>query len=240
MTVPRIPVLVYHRVGEAPRTAPHPGTYLRPSAFARQLWLLKTLGYRTVSARAYADSRLGRGGPMPEKPLLITFDDGSETVHSAALPALERHGFTAVVFVVASQLGGPASWDGELPGAEHRQLTADELKVLVKAGWSVGSHTLSHPRLTGVEAQQLGAELSGSKRVLEAALGAEVPWFAYPYGAYDARVRDAVSAAGYEMAFATEDGDGHRLSVPRRVVPGDGGLLRFLRRLQHSRRLAAL
>ncbi|HVE12499.1 MAG TPA: polysaccharide deacetylase family protein [Elusimicrobiota bacterium] len=233
-----IPVLVYHRIGVAPAHARHPDTYVHPRAFARQMALLKALGYRTIVPDDYIKLRQGRPCRVPPKPILITFDDGSATVLSEGLPLLKRHGFVAMVFMVSSRLGGPAVWDGETEASGHRQLTSAELRVLRGEGWTIGSHTVTHPRLIGLAAPERAKELADSKNELEAALGQEAACFAYPYGDFDPGLREAVSRAGYRIAFATENGDGNALSIPRRIISGRGGALRFLWRLRQARRMA--
>lgn len=233
-----IPVLVYHRIGIAPATAEHPDTYVHPRAFTRQLTLLKTLGYQTISPESYLKSRQGIPCEIPPKPILITFDDGSSTVFLEALPLLKRFGFSAVVFMVSSQMGKPAIWDGESESSGHRQLTPEELRALAGEGWSIGSHTATHARLTAMEPLELARELEDSKKELEATIGQESTWFAYPYGDFTPKIREAVSQAGYRISFATEQGDGNRLSIPRRIISGRVGLCRFLWRLYQARRLA--
>lgn len=233
-----IPVLAYHRIGVPPPDAKHPDTYVHPRSFARQLRLLKALGYRSVLPGEYLKLRRGLPCRLPPKPILITFDDGSSTVFSEALPQLRRHGFSGVLFMVSSRMGRSAVWDGEAEDAEHRQLTPEELRALRAEGWAIGSHTVSHPRMTSLDRESRSRELAESKAELEAAVGEELAWFAYPYGAFDPSLREDVSRAGYRIAFATEDGDGDILSIPRRIVAGRAGLFKFLRRLHQARRLA--
>lgn len=233
-----IPILVYHRVGLPPSGSRHPDTYVSPRRFARQMAILKGLGFRTVTAHEYAQAKLGTPGRLPARPILLTFDDGSSSILSEALPIMKEYGFTGVVFMVASQLGGPAVWDDELDPAEHRQLNAEELVSLQKEGWSLGSHSSTHARLTGLGPESLREELVQSRKALEAMSGHDADWFAYPYGDFDERVKEAASQAGYRLGFATERGDGFPFSIPRRVISGRNGLFQFLRRLLQARRLA--
>ncbi len=236
--MPAIPVLAYHRIGTPPPGARHPDTYVRPRDFARQLALLKALGYRTIGAAEYDEARREGGRAPAGKPLLLTFDDGSATLVSDALPLLKAHGFRAVVFMVTSEMGRPAAWDGEGPGSGHRQLTPEELRTLRAEGWDAGSHTVTHARLTALDDAALRREVEASKAALESAWGAAISWFAYPYGDYDDAARAAVSRAGYRAAFATERGDGRALSIPRRIISGRAGLLRFARHLYQAGRMA--
>lgn len=235
-----VPILVYHRIGIASTDTKHPDTYVQPRAFARQLAVLKALGYQAIAPADYLKLRHGIPCRVPPKPVLITFDDGSATVYSEALPLLSRYGFPAVLFMVSSHMGKPAVWDGETDGSGHRQLTPEELRALKSAGWAIGSHTVTHARLTSSDDAKLLEELTNSKKDLEAATGGEVPWFAYPYGDFTPGIRDAVARAGYQIAFATEKGDGNALSIPRRIISGRAGLFKFVRRLYQARALARL
>jgi peptidoglycan/xylan/chitin deacetylase (PgdA/CDA1 family) len=232
-----IPVLVYHRVGPVPPGHPHPDTFVPAREFDRQLAALRALGYESVSAEEYEAALDGRA-PKARKPVLITFDDGSATTLTQAAPILERRGFSAVLFMVTESLGRPAGWDGETEDGGHRQLTDEELKKLLELGWTIGSHTRTHPRLDSLDDAALEAEISGSKAQLERLLGREVAWFAYPYGRHDERVAAAARRGGYKLAFATETGTGGRYSVPRRVINGRGRIWKFLWRLRQAGRLA--
>jgi peptidoglycan/xylan/chitin deacetylase (PgdA/CDA1 family) len=140
--------------------------------------------------------------------------------------------------MVASRMGQPAVWDGEAEDSSHRQLTARELKALSDEGWDIGSHTLTHARMTDLSAERTSVELLESKKAIADAIGREPDWFAYPYGAFDSGLREAVSRAGYRMAFATEGGDGDPFSIPRRIISGRNGLLKFAWRLFQAGRLA--
>lgn len=235
---PTVPILAYHRIGVAPIGARHPDTYVHPGAFARQLVLLKALGYQAIAPEDYLRFRQGIALPMPRKPILISFDDGSQTVFSEALPLLKRHGFPAVVFMVSSQMGRPAIWDGDTEDFLHRQLTPAELRALRDEGWGIGSHTVTHSRLTDLGQDGVTRELADSKKYLESVVGRELTWFAYPYGDFSPEIRAVVGRAGYRLAFATENGDGEALSIPRRVISGRVGPIRFLCRLHQAGRLA--
>lgn len=233
-----VPILVYHRIGTPPSGHAHPDTYVSASAFDRQIGLLRALGYRSADAADYRRAARGLHLEGAGKRILITFDDGSATVLSHALPVLERHGFSAALFMVASAFGEPARWDGEDGSCGHRQLDAAQLKELARRGWTIGAHTRTHPRLDGLDDARLDDEVAGSKAALETVLGAEVKWFAYPYGAFDARSREAVRRAGYEAGFATEKGDADPLSVPRRVISGRNRIWKFFWRLRQARALS--
>jgi peptidoglycan/xylan/chitin deacetylase (PgdA/CDA1 family) len=175
--------------------------------------------------------------PHPERTLVVTFDDGFRSVASLAEPILSRLGLVGTVFVVTSFLDGdrPLAW----PGIDHwlgtpheaelEPLSSAELDQLVAAGWEIGSHTRTHPRLTQLDDASLAAELRGSRERCERRLGRPCRSLAYPYGDVDERVVEAARGAGYESAAALPrrfEG-GNRLQWPRVGVYFGDGRTRF-------------
>lgn len=229
-----IPVLVYHKLAVPSCHDANPNTCVTPSAFAAQMRLLYLLGYRTPAPAEYLKHRLGLSAALPPKSVLITFDDAFSSVLETGLPVMKAYGFTAAVFMIASAFGGSAFWDGETRTSPNRLFKADELKRLLDEGWAIGSHGLTHRDFRRLAKPDLEEEAAVSKAALESALGAEVSWFAYPYGAYTPEAGKALGAAGYKLAFATEEGDGGNLSLPRRIISGRNGLVRFFLRLRQA------
>ena len=123
----------------------------------------------------------------------ITFDDGLENVYSLALPELERVGVTATVFVISDLVG--KRFDG------WSVMSSKMLRSLRSKGWEIGSHTLTHPNLTELSDSQLITELKDSKKHLEEITSTRIVSFAYPFGAYDNRVK-AIVARHYTYARA--------------------------------------
>lgn len=129
---------------------------------------------------------------------VITFDDGYVD-NLAAWEELQKRGMRATLFMVSGSIGRIPAWpaDGRPDG---RLLNAVELRALQAAGIEIGSHTVSHVRLTEANNNQLRAELSGSKTALEDALGNEISSFAYPYSAWSTRCSSIVCEAAYRVA----------------------------------------
>lgn len=212
---------------------------VQPSQLERQLEILAERGYRSVGFSEAIQA------PPSRKTLVITFDDAYRSVLELGLPILERFGFVATVFAPTSFVGSetPMSWPGIdhwLGGAHERELMPlswPELQQLVAAGWEVGSHTSTHPRLTRLGAADLQAELEGSRSACEEGLGGPCRALAYPYGDHDERVVTAAARAGYTAACTLPAG-WHRpqpLSWPRLGIYNGDGEMRF--RLKVSRSL---
>ena len=176
-----------------------------PERFRRQLELLVERGYRGVT---FTDAVAGdaRG----ERVVAVTFDDAFRSVLELGRPILDELGIPATVFVPTDFIDrdGPLRWPGIdqwLDGPyEHElaHLTWDELRELADAGWEIGAHTGSHPRLTQLDDDALASELTRSKQACERRLGRPCTSMAYPYGDVDARVVAATRAAGYRTAAA--------------------------------------
>lgn len=172
-----------------------------PQSLAEQLEYLAKRGYRAIT---FTEAALGE---VAEKSVAITFDDAYASTVRLARPILDRFGMRATVFVPTDYIGGgPMSWPGidNWVGTEHERelipMSWDDVRTLADAGWEIGSHTESHPRLPQVGDAKLEEELAGSRRTCEQMLQRPCESIAYPYGDHDQRVIDAADAAGYRTA----------------------------------------
>ena len=218
----RTMILCYHAVSDSWE---HP-LAVRPRAFERQLRSLLARGYRPLTASEAVQAR-GRF-------LHVTFDDGFTNVTNA-LPVLERLTVPATVFVCADYAtdGRPLSVPRlAAEAAAHPEhvstMTWDDLRVLSEQGVEIGSHTLTHSRLTALSDRELDHELRESRALLEEKLGCPCRYIAYPWGQHDERVRRATRAAGYEAAFALRAGADTRdpYALPRVDIYRKDHLLR--------------
>ena len=149
-------------------------------------------GYRSIDLLD-AVEHLRTGDPVPPRALVITIDDGYESVYREAFPILQEHGMTATVFVTTGEQPGRNPSD-RFPSMEGQPMVSwKELSEMVAAGFSVGAHTLTHPDLTRLSASNAEAEIVGAKSILEDRLGVGVRSFAYPHGKYDRRTHELVA-----------------------------------------------
>ena len=135
----------------------------------------------------------------------LTFDDAYEDFLSTALPTLETLGFSATVFVVAGRLGEENTWEhrGD-PVSRLRLLEAEGVREVSERGMEVGSHSVTHPRLSGLDRETLIYEVGDSRQMLSEILNAPVEGFCYPYGNLDGPAVQAARGAGYAYAVATK------------------------------------
>lgn len=201
-----IPVLCMHDLGENVRN----DYSLNMSDLEKYLDWLAGEGYETVTARDVA-AYLNKEGDLPEKPIVLSFDDTWKSALTLAEPALSKHGYVGVAFVMSSSVG-----------ANENKLTWDDLKALAEAGWEVGSHSNTHQNLTKVEPgaapdsihDMVIDEVYSSREAIEKNTGLEVTSLALPYGNYDTFVLSAVRDAGYTAALSIDRGPADERSDP--------------------------
>lgn len=232
----RVPVLMYHRVGEA-HSEQEARYTISPGNFAAHMQILSGRGYRAVGMDALANWLEG-GPPLPEDALLLTFDDGFRGVRDHALPVLEKLGWPFTVFLVSDLIGGHNLWmrKANPSGKTYPLLNETEIRDMQKRGADFQSHSRSHASLPTLDDEQLADQLAGSRAKLTELLGHEVRYLAYPYGHFDERVEDAARAAGYRAAFSTLAGfnrpDVGRFRIRRLDVYGSDTPAMLLRKIQ--------
>ncbi|MEU3188489.1 polysaccharide deacetylase family protein [Streptomyces sp. NPDC006923] len=199
---------MYHAVAHRPAAATH-ALSVSPGAFAEQMELLGARGFTPVSTARLGDA-WRTGAPLPDRPVLITFDDGYEGVHRYALPVLASLGFAATLFVSTGWLRG-AYDEG---GAQDTMLDWEQVRELSAAGTEIGGHSHTHPQLDQLDNRRLGHEIRHCREILAAELGAPPVSFAYPYGYSSRRVRHAVRAAGFAQSLAVGNARARRSQGP--------------------------
>lgn len=230
---PAVPILAYHEVSPDPYP-PFRRYTVTVSEFTRQVRWLSSRGYQAIDLDMLLRARTS-GDALPARPVLITFDDGFRACADQAVPVLQAYGFTATFFLVAGLMGETSRWMSEA-NVTLPLMSWQRARELASAGFQFGSHTLTHPNLLGLESTRRRVELCDSRSRLEDELGRPVVHFAYPYGAYDASVRDGVADAGYVTGCATRSGlsePGEDLLALRRMtVHGHDSMLDFASRLR--------
>ena len=184
-----VPVLVYHSVmpHHPGQTAEQRVLDVDDSVFAAQMRYLVDGGYHVVSFAALVDALEGRG-TLPNRAVVITFDDGWENQYRHAFPILRRFGLTATFFVFTTPIG-----------KDDKVMTWPQLRDLQAAGMTIGSHTRTHPALPWYHAA-LHNEVAMSRTDIAQHLGRAPEFFAYPFGAWDAQSAAWARTAGYRAA----------------------------------------
>ena len=201
-----LPVLTYHTIGDS-----RSPVSVSPREFRSHIEALATGGWRTLSLDRLLQGH--RAGAWPRRSCLLTFDDGYGSVLEHAAPVLSAHGFTAIAFVIADRVGGGNRWPGQVNGVPNEDLLDwNGLAALVRAGFGIGAHSRTHPRLDGLDPARLEDEVGGARETIERALGVPVESYAYPYGAIDPQAKDAArrhfkAAFGTRMQYVTPQSD---------------------------------
>ncbi|HKP16923.1 MAG TPA: polysaccharide deacetylase family protein [Gaiellaceae bacterium] len=217
---PGFRILFYHRVSDD-----RDELAVSPRRFREQLEHLAAEGYRGVDVLTALEAAPGAVG--------IAFDDGYLDVAEHALPELERHGFSATVFVATGVTDGRVklSWYRRQPPL----LGWDDIRRLDGGALRFEAHTVAHPNLLAVGEERAREEITASRRELEDQLGREVSAFCYPAGLFSERDVELVAEAGYRVACTCEPGVNTPRTDPLRLhriqVDARDGLLDFRAKL---------
>lgn len=188
-----VPILMYHVISSPPASAPYPELYVPRTSFAVEVGWLARHGYHAVTLQEVFDSWRG-ARTLPAKPIILSFDDGYLSDVTNALPVLRARHWPGVLNLEVANL--KPVWGIRPPG----------VRKLIRAGWEIDAHTLTHPDLTTLGAAQLRDEVAGSRAAIRNAFHVPVNFFCYPAGRYNDTVIAAVQAAGYLGATTTNYG----------------------------------
>lgn len=192
-----VPVLLYHYVEVVTdeRDTLRKSMSVNPITFENQLKALKEAGFHFIKPSELSRAVAGES-ELPEKPIIITFDDGYRDFYTDVYPVLKRQNVTAINYLVADFIGKNVNY-----------MTEGEIKELVVGGLvELGSHTLEHPNLTLLPLASAKTEIAESKVQLERRFGVKINDFAYPGGYNNEMVQKLVKEAGYLTAVATQLG----------------------------------
>jgi peptidoglycan/xylan/chitin deacetylase (PgdA/CDA1 family) len=194
----RIPILMYHDFC-APGDASMDNFAVTRDGFETQMDYLSRNGFEGVPVAALFGGAAAGGGADAARAgasaeVVLTFDDGDASHHDYVLPILKKAGFGGTFFVIAGEIGAKGRMD------------AGMIRAMAEAGMEIGSHGLRHTFLTALDERTLTAELSESRRLLEAAAAKPVAALSVPRGFYDARVLCAARASGFASVCVSDAG----------------------------------
>jgi peptidoglycan/xylan/chitin deacetylase (PgdA/CDA1 family) len=208
----RVPVLMYHEVVDPAETSSR--LVVSPEAFADQVAYLRDEGFTGITAGQLSSILAGGPGELPERPVVLTFDDGYGDFYVNALPLIKQHDLTATIFMTTGWIG--------LDGVAKRMLNWTELAEVAEQGIEIGAHTCKHPQLDQLRERELREELSASKNLLEDKLGFAVPGLAYPFGYSSRNVRQMARDLGYAYGYAVDNAlsttAADKFAIPRLTV----------------------
>lgn len=216
-----VPILLYHHITAG---TPANAYSVSQAVFRDQMEYLFENGYKTISMVDLVHS-IQSGAELPQKPVMITFDDGNENVFLNAYPIMRAKGFKGIVLIIANRM----NVDGFL--------SIEQLRNLIEQGWEIGSHGMRHLDLVK-EPQALRDEISNSKKLIEKTLGLEISIFAYPYGKAAPQTIEWVKRIGYQSALglgiSNQHGAENLYYLQRREVKNEFGLVEFEQLLKNE------
>ncbi|WP_312515754.1 polysaccharide deacetylase family protein [Anaerospora sp.] len=184
-----IPVLLYHRIG-------YTNGYLTitPEKFAADMQILTDYGYHTIPLSLFEKFLIDGNVELPERPMLITFDDGYADNYEYAFPILQKQQMTAVFYIIAGLLGQPD------------RVSAEHIRAMAGGGMQFGSHTMTHRALGELPESEIRDELQTSKNILENVLSSDIRTIAYPRGSYNQETLRIAKELGYVGGLTTRNG----------------------------------
>ena len=169
-----LPTLMYHKIGAPPPASRLAKLWVTTADFRRQLAYLKKNGYAAVDFRDWRDAEKGIK-PLPEKPVLITFDDGYRNNYELAYPILREFGMKGCIFLVYEAMDKHNCWHDPTTEPWLKMLTWTQIREMQDSGViEFGSHTMRHRNLAALPLDEVRWELVESKRRLEDKLGREM------------------------------------------------------------------
>jgi peptidoglycan/xylan/chitin deacetylase (PgdA/CDA1 family) len=192
-----VPILMYHHVADPPPAADaiRYDLSVSPANFEAQLRYLIARDYQPVTLGDLI-THLQTGYPLPPKPVVLTFDDGFSDQYANAYPLLKKYGFVADFFIIT----------GFVDEGRDDYMSWAEVELLHADGMEIGSHSYTHPRLSGKSTDYIVWQVLGSKEAIEARTNEPVRLFSYPSGEYDQQVVEVLRSAGYWGAVTVEGG----------------------------------
>ncbi|MEP7252721.1 MAG: polysaccharide deacetylase family protein [Ginsengibacter sp.] len=206
-----VPVLCYHHIREAKQgqSESMKSYSVTPAQFAEQMKALKDSGYESVLPDQLYEY-LVHDGPMPAKPVMLTFDDTDEEQFSIGETEMQKYGFKGVYFIMTISINRP------------RYMSKDQLKQLADDGNVVEAHTWDHHMVTKYKDADWDIQLVKPTKQIEGITGKSVKYFAYPFGLWNQAAIPELKSRGYKMAFilsTKRDSTEPLYTIRRMIVP---------------------
>ncbi len=211
----RTPVIIYHNVG-TPNVGEFPGLTTPAAVFEAQIQLLLKMGYRSILPFEWLNWRQS-GGALPDRPVMLVFDDGYQEACRIAFPIIEKYGFCAACMVVTRFIGSTNRWDEEAGRPTLQLMSEEQIGHWSRKGIEFGGHTHTHPELPFESDERVEQEVAQCKEDLTRLLGKPPSSFAYPFGSFSAPAEAAVSRH-FPLGFTSWPGRLH-LGTNTSLIP---------------------
>jgi len=207
-----VPVLCYHQIRDwkASDSKRAHDDIIPPANFKQHIKMLADSGYHTILPDQLYDY-LNYGAKLPEKPIIISFDDTDLDQFTVAAPELKKYGFKGVFFIMTVSIGRP------------RYMSKDQIKILSDEGHVIASHTWNHKNFTQFTDEDWAIQIDKPTKTLETITGKKIEYFAYPYGVWKPETLHKLKEHGFKAAFilSTKRDETNPLFTIRRIIdPG--------------------
>ncbi len=207
-----VPVLCYHQIRDwkASDSKRAHDDIIPPANFKQHIKMLADSGYHTILPDQLYDY-LNYGAKLPEKPIIISFDDTDLDQFTVAAPELKKYGFKGVFFIMTVSIGRP------------RYMSKAQIKTLSDEGHVIASHTWNHKNFTQFTDEDWAIQIDKPTKTLETITGKKVEYFAYPYGVWKPETLHKLKEHGFKAAFilSTKRDETNPLFTIRRIIdPG--------------------
>jgi peptidoglycan/xylan/chitin deacetylase (PgdA/CDA1 family) len=196
-----IPILMYHSIAD--HSSPKFKQFtVSPSLFAEHMAYLHQQAYTPITVTQLVNTLSQGGSTLPERPVVLTFDDGFADFFTEALPILKQYDFVATLYVATAFVNATSRWLRSEGEASRPMLTWDQLREISTYGIECGGHTHTHPQLDTLPLAVARDEIVQCKRLLDEHLDQHVTSISYPYGYHSTAIRRITQDAGYTSACA--------------------------------------
>jgi len=221
-----VPILCYHQLRDfRPSDSKTAKDYIVPvNRFQEQMKLLADSGYHSILPDQLYDY-LAYGKALPEKPVMITFDDTRLEHFTVAVPEMNKYGFKGVFFIMTVSLNRPG------------YMTREQVKQLADEGHTVGLHTWNHKNVKTYTEEDWPVQIEKPMAQLKQITGKPVDYFAYPFGLWNKPALEKIKEHGFKSAFqlsARRDESQPLFSIRRIIVPGEWSAAQMQRYMKGS------
>lgn len=218
-------ILNYHHLDPTPTTS----STISPGLFAQHMKYLKEHGYHVISMeqlKKYLLSPVQSEAALPERAVVITFDDGYASFYQYAFPILKEQGFSSTMFTIAGRVGNTLKEVPKLSWEQIRELSATGMVDFQTHTWNLHYTIDRKSALMVAEPQNIKKDLRYAADVLAYQTGKAVDAVAYPYGHVNSTLSRIAVEEGYRFGFTLNHGVVHKgsnlMQLPR-IAVGDEG-----------------
>lgn len=235
-----VSVLMYHQIGKFSPMNNHRSTYCHVKKFTLQMWFLHFFKYKIIRLDDVIE-HLKNNKAIPNRSVVLTFDDGYKNFYQFAYPVLKKYRFPSIVYILSNLIGKESIWFKKDNRDTPPLLTIEEINYLKKQGVDFGSHGRNHVKLAEVSLSLAREEIEKSKEELENIFGFKFEHFCYPYGSLNEDVKELVKNAGYKSGVSCYRGAVYPMcdlyEIPRKAISYGDNIVGFFWKLEVKNRL---